>query len=406
MGVIERYIFRQTMAGMLLTLATLTTLVWLTQALRHLDLLTTKGQSAGVFFLVTMMLLPIFVSVILPIALFVASIFTLNKLNADSELVVINAAGASRWRTISPFLALATIVALVVGYINLELVPRSKERIGDLLTQVQTDLIATVLREGQFKSTAENMTFHVRERAPSGEMFGLLVQDSRNANEEMTYLAERGRLISDNDRNFLIMENGTFQRQTGSAQQIQIVKFSRYVFDLSQFKRAAKQAIYRPSQRPTSYLFNPDPDDPQYIENPGKFRQELHYRFSSSIYPFMLAMVVLAAVGFARTTRQNRGWGVGAAIVVGLLGRLAGFAFHNLSSASAVGIVMVYLWPLAITLGAGLVAFGIVRPDRIPWLVRFSNVVKGYVAAYWALNMRILNKLFGIQTGDDAQEAH
>ena len=236
------------------------------------------------------MLLPIFISVILPISLFVSSIFTLNKLNADSELVVINAAGSSRWRTISPFFFLALLVAIAVGYINLELVPRSKEKIGDMLAQVQSNFIASVIREGKFMSTGDKMTFHVRERSPNGELLGLLVHDARNESEVMTYIAERGRLVEDDGRNFLIMENGSFQRQSGGIQQIQIVNFARYDFDLSQFKRAAGKTNYRPSQRSTSYLLNPDPDDPFLFESPGKFGQELHFRISSPIYPIMLVM--------------------------------------------------------------------------------------------------------------------
>ncbi|MBZ0216661.1 MAG: LPS export ABC transporter permease LptF [Fimbriimonadaceae bacterium] len=397
MGIIERYIFWQTLKGTVLTLVTLTTLVWTTQALIQLNLLTTKGQSAGTFLAVTVLLLPFFISIILPISLFVASIFTLNRLNADSELVVINAAGSSRWRTISPFIYLAFICALAVGYINLEVVPRSKEKIGDMLAKVQLDLIATVIREGKFKSTDDNMTFHVRERSQNGELLGLLVHDARNPQETMTYIAERGRLVEDSGRNYLIMENGMFQRQSGNVQQTQIVKFTRYNFDLSQFESASREVSLRPSQRTTSYLLNPDEDDSYYVNSPGTILQELHFRFSSPIYPFMLVMIALATVGFARTNRQNRTWATGMAIFTGLMTRVAGFAFHNMSSNSMVGLVLVYAWPLLVTFIAGLIAFGLFRPDKVPWMVSMGQQIKNAVNTYWQFNLNIINRLLGLR---------
>ena len=65
----------------------------ITQALRELDLLTGKGQTILVFLTVTGLSLPALVTVISPVALFIATIYTLNKLNSDSELIVMSAAG-------------------------------------------------------------------------------------------------------------------------------------------------------------------------------------------------------------------------------------------------------------------------------------------------------------------------
>ena len=73
----------------------LTAVIWITQALRDFDLLTSKGQSILVFLSVTAMVLPSLVMIIAPVALFAAIVFTLNKLNGDSELISMSAAGLS-----------------------------------------------------------------------------------------------------------------------------------------------------------------------------------------------------------------------------------------------------------------------------------------------------------------------
>ena len=72
-----------------------------------------------------------------------------------------------------------------------------------------------------------------------------------------------------------------------------------------------------------------------------------------------------------------------------------GFAFHNMSSNSDIGIALVYGFPISVTLAASLVAFGIIRPDKIPWMMRIGQVIKRHLTAYWEFNLKILKWLTG-----------
>ena len=104
---IERYILKIAFSAFAACLVGLTGVIWITQALRELDLLTGKGQTIFVFLAVTGLSLPTLITVIAPVALFIAVLYALNKLNGDSELIVMSAAGMAPRRLIRPFLALA-----------------------------------------------------------------------------------------------------------------------------------------------------------------------------------------------------------------------------------------------------------------------------------------------------------
>ncbi|HUO53625.1 MAG TPA: LptF/LptG family permease, partial [Rhodoblastus sp.] len=80
MILIERYIFKIAASAFLVALSVLTAVIWLTQAMRDFDLMTTKGQSLIVFFHITGLIIPSLLMVISPIALFIAVLFALNKL--------------------------------------------------------------------------------------------------------------------------------------------------------------------------------------------------------------------------------------------------------------------------------------------------------------------------------------
>ena len=96
MGSLSRYIFRTTFGAFLIVLVSLTAVIWVTQALRDIDLLTSQGQTVLVFIGITGMIVPLLVMIIAPIALLIAVVHTLNKMSTDSELIVISGAGVVR----------------------------------------------------------------------------------------------------------------------------------------------------------------------------------------------------------------------------------------------------------------------------------------------------------------------
>ena len=114
MGSFDRYIFRTTFGAFLLILISLTTVIWLTHALREIDLMTNQRQTVLTFIGITGLLIPMLVLVIAPIALVIAVGHTLNRLNTDSEIVVMNASGMSPWRIFRPFLTTTLVVSVLV----------------------------------------------------------------------------------------------------------------------------------------------------------------------------------------------------------------------------------------------------------------------------------------------------
>jgi lipopolysaccharide export system permease protein len=262
-GLTERYIFRTALVACLATLLVLTAVIWITQALKELDLLTAKGQTIIVFLIITSLTLPAMITIIAPVALFIATVFTLNKLNGDSELVVMSAAGMSPSTIFKPFAVLALLIALLVGYMTYYLMPASLSALRDMVTKIRVDLVANILKEGQFTTLDVGITFHFRERA-ADTLFGVFMQDGRDKTKVTVYIAERGRIVEANNSSYLILENGTVQRQTTESKDTAIIAFQRYAVDLSQLSPDSDNVVYKPRERSTMELLNPKEDDQYY----------------------------------------------------------------------------------------------------------------------------------------------
>ena len=106
MTLFSRYVFRQVANAFLIILLTLTAIVWLATALRQLDLIISQGQGVVLFLKLTLLSLPSLMALIAPNAMLMAALYTLDRLNGDSELIVMTASGATIWRIGSSLIVL------------------------------------------------------------------------------------------------------------------------------------------------------------------------------------------------------------------------------------------------------------------------------------------------------------
>lgn len=358
MSIVDRYILRMLLTAFVGALLTLTGVVWVTQALREVDLLTSQGQTLWLFFKVTLLALPALVMVITPVALLMACLFVLNKLNADSELVVINAVGAAPRRIGRPFVLIGLALCAFTAGISLYLVPESGRELRNLVAEVRADILTDIVEPGQFTFASSDLVFHIRDRRSDGTLVGLLVHDQRNKEAVMTYLAEEGRIVRNEDNTYLAMRDGSIQQQEGGDAEISIVRFDNYVYDLSSLSQGSSgEVVYHPREMRIDELLDPDTDNYYYQEAPGQFRAELHSRFSNILYPLAFVMIALAALGHPRTNRQGRGNAVAVAVLGATVVRIAGFMATSVATTAAVGVPLMYLVPLGAMVFAASLAF-------------------------------------------------
>jgi lipopolysaccharide export system permease protein len=347
----DSYIFRTTLASFAVILASLTGVIWITQALRGIDLMTSQGQTILTFLGLTSMAVPVLVLVIAPLALMIAVAHTLNRLATDSEIIVMNAAGLSPLRLLRPFVFAAAVVAILVGLIGAYVAPEGLRRISRWDSEITADILANILQPGRFAQLEQNLTIRVRERQPGGLLVGVFIDDRRDPKERVSIIADHGTVLKNADGSFLVLEDGTLQRFELGKRDPALVAFGRYAFDMSKFSKA-RDVTYGIRERYLWELIWPQPGDPLVARLPNQFRAEMHDRLMAPIYPFAFAALTFAFLGMPRTTRQSRNFSVAGAIAAVFLLRLAGFACSIMTNTNPWFAALQYL------LLAGAIALG------------------------------------------------
>ena len=368
---LSRYIILQTAAAFAVTAFVLTGIIWLTQALKLLDLLISQGQSIGTYFELTMLALPSTLAIILPISLFCAVLYVLNKLISDSEIVVMYAAGVSLWRTALPFLLLAGFVSVLVLIFNLYLAPAGLRELKSRMYAIRGDIASSMLKEGAFTNPAEGLTVYVRERSFDGSVHGILVQDGRNPEMPITYMAETGSLVTTPEGPRLVMFNGNIQRVSRKAADkagaVTLLYFDKYSYDLGQYMGSGPTYVNEARERYFSELVSPDPGDEWAQRNQRAMLADAHDRIANALFPLAFAFVALAALLPAPFSRRGYGMRLAVAGAVALGVRVIGFGMAGLSATSSLYIPMMYLVPIA----ACLISAGMINGLRFSMFSRY-----------------------------------
>lgn len=364
-SIFSRYVFRQAAGAMVMIISSLSGVVWIALALRELEVVTSQGQNAGTLLAMTTLALPNLMALIAPFALLIAVMHTLNRLNGDSELIVMTASGATVWVVARPLILLAVIVMGAVAFVNHIGMPWSLRLLREYVVQVRTDLLTQVLQPGRFSSPEKGLTFHIRERDANGDILGLVMHDTRTEKQTMSYLAERGVIVKQGDAAYMVMTGGHVITQENPKDPPRVITFDKYVFDLDSFEeRTSDSNDLKPRERYYSELVNPDPESRLYQRNPGQFVAELHERFATPLYPLAFVLIALAAVGNAQSTRQNRTRNLVAGFAAAAGIRLVGLGLDNVVSAKPDLTPLVYALPLAAIVGGLMVILTSGRSQR------------------------------------------
>jgi lipopolysaccharide export system permease protein len=339
MGSIGRYIFRTTFGAFLVICASVTALMWITQALRDIDLMTNQGQSIFVFIGITGLIIPLLVLIIAPIALIIADAHVLNKHANDSELIVMNASGMPPWVQFRPFLAVGIVVSLLVAAISIYVSPWGLRELRRWATEVRADLVSNIVQPGRFTKLEERLTLHIRERRPNGQLLGIFIDDQRDPKERASILAEQGDIVKNERGLFLILENGTVQRHETGQRDPAIVLFNSYGFDLSWLSNNKQSLKYSVRERYLWELFDPTRTDQMFVDAPDQVRAEFHDRITAPLYPLAFVVMTYAYLGAPRTTRQGRTMSLMGAISV--VAALRGLGFVGMIAGVQTPIVLV-----------------------------------------------------------------
>jgi lipopolysaccharide export system permease protein len=348
MRLIDRYLLRQLLGPTVLATVALTAVALLSQSLSALDLIVNQRQSALVFAQITLLAMPQLINMVLPIALFVASLVALNRLHTEQEIVVCFAGGMSRWRVISPAVRLASTLAVLALMMNLFIQPVAFRDLRKTMFAVRTDLAATMIREGEFREPSPDLTVYAQSIDNHGVIHNLFIHKMKADGSATTYTAAEGRLEQRNGRPVLVMNNGSNQ-EFSKAGVLNFLTFDEYIYDLTPLTNTAELVHYKASDRFLHELVFPDMQQDWERRNRLKMLAEANDRIASPLYNIAFVALALWAIVGGGFNRLGYGRRIAAAAATAAGVRILGFIFQAASESEVWLNVAQYAIPILTT---------------------------------------------------------
>lgn len=359
MAKFDRYILAQLMMLFGFFSLVLILVYWVNRAVLLFDQLIASGQSAEVFLEFTALTLPNIIRLVLPIAALAASIYVANRVASESELVVVQAAGYSPYRIVRPVLTFGIIVALLVSVLTHFLVPLSLSRLAFRQAEISENVAAQLLAEGQFVHPSKGVTFYVREITPLGELRDVLLNDMRNADEHVTYTADRALLIRHETGPKLVMFEGMAQALGIEGQRLAVTRFDDFTHEvinlidtMNDHERVIKELTT------LELLFSAKAAVEETGETRGALVHESHDRTNQALLATIAALIGFSALLLGNFSRLGLWRQIVGAVVAAIVLKSVDNVFADLVRSDAT------LWPFTY----GATVLGLAAAIGLLWI--------------------------------------
>ena len=327
---INRYIFMQLLVGFLLIALGMTGIIWLSKSLSLIDYIVNKGVPAALFLELTLLVLPPFVAIVAPLALFVVCLFVYQRLLADRELIVMKSVGMSPWQLVRPAMHLG-FVLVAVGYIlTLWLIPSSVGQYKELLFRIKNNLAHVAVQEGQFNLLPKGMAVYVRVFRPSGEMKGIFVHDSHDPNKRVIMAAKEGVYMVNEDGAHIVLHDGRRTEYLQNEKTFSSLNFDHYTMTMDE-TLTSKARMMSEEEISLWTLITASERRAGSPVRYRKFKVEAFKRLTQPWYALVFALVVLVPLLLGRYNRRGQNNLVYLAIISVILLQSLALGFQNLS---------------------------------------------------------------------------
>ena len=305
-SVIDRYLLRE----FALNLLAVTSVLWLifvaTRFARYLAQAAVGNLPSEVIFTLLGYSSLGALSILLPMATFLAVMLALGRMNSDSELTVMAACGIPHHRLIRNVALFAGSISIFVAVLSLIIVPNVLSGRYELEQRAKMSADTSGLIAGSFKESRNgDWTFYSQALSEDKQgMVNVFIEIHRDT-RPLVFRADKGRFEVDSEtgNKYLILEQGYRYEGKAGDQDFTIAQYDTHSLMIE--KGEEKQVRERHKALPTAILWQ---------RGKAKDLAEIQWRVSAAFMTFILSLL---AISLANTgPRKGRYAGLFPAILV------------------------------------------------------------------------------------------
>lgn len=319
-------------------------IIWITQAVRLLDLIGEEGNSIKTYFTYIALILPKILSRISLIIFFVSLLVTIIKFDDNNELRALWLSGVKKKQFIFFLLKSSLFLILILIIFRTFIVPYFSNYSRGLLLNSGVESIGPLLKQNNFNNPLKKITIYVGKKNQLNELEEIILfEDSLEIKK--TIIAKSGVVINENNKNLLVLIEGSIQEERKD-KKISILDFDKITLDLSQYNKKTAE-YYKFNEMFFLELINKtiDKNDYQRLNTLGELNDRI-------VMPLFIPSLIILGTFLIITNKEIINYNLLKLItfVFGTLLIIASEILLDLSAKSLTANFVLYLSPLFLLL--------------------------------------------------------
>ena len=348
------YLFRVILPYFIFSWLLLSVILFVQQASRFSDIFFNTILPSNLVWQLTFALVPNVIAFTCPMAVLVGVIIGLAKMQGDSELVAIRAAGTGNWQLSIPIIFLGIVLSVFAFLINLKGVPFAAGIVRQVALQTALYKLESPIEPGVFNTEINGYTIYVKEGNINEGTWGkiFIYNEDKKANLVRLITSESGRIDNTGERSELILNNAvvsTFSL-TDESKKFISENVGELRFGIQTKRKELVEKLTKTGETPEELGLSELAEYAGKQEGKLQLEAQLLYarRLLLSLTPLIFAILGLNLV--LRFNRGGRGFGVFLALVSLIFYYLIALLGEQLARTGKISVAMAGLLPVFVSL--------------------------------------------------------
>ena len=291
----DRYLFAQMLRTAFAVSLTLVGIMWLFQTIRILELVINRGAPLTDFMVMSVTVIPLWLTVALPIGTFIGVIWVFHRSLADRELLVAQASGRSAHQLARAPVALGLLTTAFLVFNSVVLLPFCFSIYKQIQFKLRNTIPTVMLQENVFIDVVDGMTMLIGKKYDDGFAEDVFIHDERGDGAVVTMTASVGRFVEKDGQPAVILQDGQRVELTQTGEAGATLLFDTHtVFISPNDRRQATRMPIEMNEDSISNLLDSSKSPSEVYVNQRV--AEGHYRIASPLLSLALGLIASAGV--------------------------------------------------------------------------------------------------------------
>jgi lipopolysaccharide export system permease protein len=204
LDIISRYVTRDFLVTLLLTLAVFTFVMCVGAIIKAIDLFA-KGLSGWLIIQAFIRNIPFILSFSIPISTLTSSLLVFSRLSMDGEITAMRACGLSLWQIVAPVILVAVLLSMFCIYLNCWAAPDAHLARRKMLRSVDIGDPINLLEEGRFVRDFPGVMVYVGKKGKH-EVEGIVVYELDDKGVKRSVRAKTGTVGIDTNKKQIVVD--------------------------------------------------------------------------------------------------------------------------------------------------------------------------------------------------------